>query len=152
MLAIHAPALLRAAWAVGAGQADAQAVQGVLWLGLWSGFFLLKLCDPPWLRFRTDKRSLVAVAMALVLMHANPLGLRPDGTPNDQLPAATMLLVIGLERVQQGARTLAASWAAAVLVPDTPLAPSLGIVCARPHAALFHTVIRPRSPPCHSPS
>jgi hypothetical protein len=110
LLAVHAPAVARAWCTLISGHATAGQMEGCAWLTLSTLFFILKLVRIPWLEFRADRRSALALAVAILLLHAGPLGLRRPDSPAAEMPAATLILVITLDSVQrQLARVLRTS-------------------------------------------
>lgn len=58
-------------------------------------FFVLKLIDIRWLRFRTDRRSVAALTLIVALLHVQAIGLAEDGARVPQvLGMATALLFL----------------------------------------------------------
>lgn len=150
MLVLHAPAAL-SAWAnLLTIQSNGRTLAGCAWLTASMVLFVAKLADVPALRFATDRRSLTALILAVVLLHANLLVVVTD-LPQplaDSLPlAASTLLAGALVQVQQALRGLlfgapAARLARAVRVLGLRLAanpPARPALCAR--------VLAPRPPP-----
>jgi hypothetical protein len=100
MLAGHARAV-GLAWAgvASSGPVGSDLLRPVI-LTLASLFFLLKLLDVSWLRFRTDRRGIAALALIVALLHLQTVGLATD---NQLLPQilATASAVLFLEPVQR---------------------------------------------------
>lgn len=116
MLVCHIPALI-ASWR-GLLQAEIVAEQlgGSLLLTASVIFFVLKLRGARFLEFNTDRRSLLAVTVAVGLLHADAIGTRLDFEPVPaQMPvAASTLFVAGLSRVQSVANNILSRGAMAV--------------------------------------
>jgi hypothetical protein len=100
LLALHAPALLKTWAALLGGDRRAAVLEGCIWLSFSLAFFTLKIADVPWLAFRTDRRSLTVLLLALVLMHAGPIGVRGSNAAGGEMPAAMLLLAACADRVQ----------------------------------------------------
>ena len=102
MALLHAPALA-ASWKrfVQSGL-DWGLLGGCLGLGAAMLFFVLKLWGVRFLRFRTDRRSLAVMAVAVALLHADAIGARLGLAvmPKELPVAGTTLLALGLTRVQ----------------------------------------------------
>ena len=103
MLLVHAPALLRSWRGLFGTEGNEAAIVGCVWLTLATLFFVLKVAGVPWLRFRTGRRSRLAILVAILLIHCGPLGVHLDGVlnPGDAPLLSTLLLAAGLDRVQQ---------------------------------------------------
>jgi hypothetical protein len=103
LLVVHAPALLRA-WrgVVGSHPSEGQIIAAA-WLSTAVAFFVLKLAGVSWLRFGTDRRSRIALVMAILLIHCAPLGVCLDGVlaPSDVPLVSTLLLAAGLDGAQR---------------------------------------------------
>jgi hypothetical protein len=100
LLALHAPGLIKTWTALLGGDLSAPVVEGCFGLSLSFVFFVLKIAGVSWLAFRTDRRSLTVLAVALVLMHAGPIGVRDSADRGGEMPAAILLLAICSDRVQ----------------------------------------------------
>lgn len=135
MLVIHAPALLKAWKALFAGQSAAGVLEGCLWLSLSALFFVLQACCGGRLRFRRSARALVVLCLALVLLHAGPLGLRVGDTPRAEMPAAAVLLLAGLECVQDAVLSALRTGWRGLLVP-----------CDRTRRCVSAVAVQPRDP------
>jgi hypothetical protein len=103
MLAIHVPACIRTWQAVAQPASNEAQFGAAVWLIGAVVFFVLKLLGVSWLRFQTDRRSLCAISLAVLLIHAGPIGFRlPDAmVPGNTPLLGTMLLMAGLGCVQQ---------------------------------------------------
>lgn len=99
MLLAHARAVASAWASIGAGDAGIDPARPVI-LTLAALFFVLKFIDVVWLRFRTDRRSIASLAMIVLLLHAQSIGIASD---KDLLPQmlATASAVLFLEPVQR---------------------------------------------------
>lgn len=108
MLACHVPALITTWVAVLRGGIDVGQLGGFLLLNASVAFFVLKVRGVGFLEFRTDRRSLVAVTVAVALMHADAIGTRLDyqAVPAEIPVAASTLFAAGLTRVQSAMRGL----------------------------------------------
>jgi hypothetical protein len=107
MLAGHAPALARRIAAMLA-HGDVGAHLGTtIALAAATVFFLLKCCDVPWLRLRTDLRACCALLVLVGLMHADVI-VRSAGdgleTPQALLAggSAGLLTVVALHAATRG--------------------------------------------------
>lgn len=106
MVVLHVPSLI-ASWRVFVQSGlDPGELGGCLGLSASMLFFVLKLRGVACLRFRIDRRSLVAISVAIVLMHADAIGIHLGcaGVPKEVPIAGTTLLAVGLTRVQRGVR------------------------------------------------
>ena len=63
-------------------------------------FFVLKLLNVRWLRFRTDRRSLIALCLVLALVHSASLGFTSTGEFAPQL-LATVTAAFFLDPIQR---------------------------------------------------
>jgi len=100
MLLAHAKAVA-AAWAA-FSPTDLAGMDLVRPIGLTlaSVFFVLKLFDVSWLRFRTDRRALAALGLIVALLHLQTVGLAAGGHIVPQV-LATASAVLFLEPVQR---------------------------------------------------
>jgi hypothetical protein len=82
------------------GGFDPRGLGGLATLSLAMVFFALKIVDVPWLRLRTDHRSLVAMGLVVALLHVDVI--RPDtavaNVPEYTTLVASTLLVAGALR------------------------------------------------------
>lgn len=97
----HGPGLV-GAWErwIGGGF-DPRGLGGLVTLSLAMVFFALKIVDVPWLRLRTDRRSLVAMGLVVALLHVDVI--RPDAVVANipeytTLMASTLLAAGALRR------------------------------------------------------
>jgi hypothetical protein len=106
LAAVHAPALI-ASWNACLHEGlNAARGGGCLALSATMVFFFLKLWNVEFLRFDTSPKSLVLIAVAVVLMHGNAIerGLGGAVVSKDAPIAATSTLMsLGLRRVQRAA-------------------------------------------------
>ncbi len=86
----HAPALISAWRSLVAGGFAAESFGGCVLLTLSMLFFALKLRDVPYLRFRTDRRSCVALCIVVALLHTD--AIVSDDNPT-VIPECTALVV-----------------------------------------------------------
>ncbi len=86
----HAPALIGAWRSLAESGFAVEPFGGCIILTLSMLFFALKLRDVPCLRFRTDRRSWIALCMVVALLHTN--AILPDGDPTIA-PQCTTLVV-----------------------------------------------------------
>ena len=102
MLAVHIPAVLKSL--VGQSGPVSPEHNFVAFVGLLLAcvFFVLKFLDLPWLRFKTDRRSLFTLALTVALVHVNLM--RPSGDvladPVQPLVIAHVLMVTNLAGVR----------------------------------------------------
>jgi len=103
MLAVHIPVLLRCLWGQSSLASQDQNIIAVVGLLLACVFFVLKILDLPWLRFKTDRRSLFALALAVALVHVNLMRYSGDvlADPVQPLVIANILMVTNLARVRR---------------------------------------------------
>jgi len=103
ILLAHAPIILKSIATILAGNINSLDPAGSVSLLLASLLFVLKIVDVPWLRFKTDRRSCCALALAVVLLHVN--ALCPDqGEIIAEPPVllmANMLMVGSVSSVRQ---------------------------------------------------
>jgi hypothetical protein len=151
MLGGHAKATL-AAW-ISLVSGDAADPARVVGLSLAIGFFALKVIDVAWLRFRTDRRSLVALSLIVALLHAESLGFASTGEFAPQL-LATVSAAMLLEPVQRRwgrlREALFAESADSAIVhgPRLSQVDLLSIFTAkRPQWVLIRSASPPRAPP-----
>jgi hypothetical protein len=107
MVLAHIPALKASVELFIQSGLDPSRLGSLLGLTATTLFFILKLFDLPFLRFRTDRRFLVTVGLAVLLMHADALGacLNCENVPKELPVAATTLFAAGLARVQSAIET-----------------------------------------------
>ena len=152
MLLCHVPALAASAYRLCDADSATGSAGGFASLCAAMIFFALKFCQLPALRFNTDRRSVLALTVAVALLHADAIGSRLGATSvPEALPiAATTLLVAGMTRVQQAANDLNSrvarksdrdrqfAWTGLLVTPN-PLSP---------HAELcLACLFIPRAPP-----
>ena len=106
MLAVHIPALLRCLWGQSSPTSQDPNIIAVVGLLLACVFFVLKILDLPWLRFKTDRRSLLTLALAVALVHVNLMRYSADvlADPVQSLVIANMLMVTNLASVRRAMR------------------------------------------------
>lgn len=95
MVAAHAPACWGAWRSLLAAGSDGSRLGACLALTLAIAFFALKVLDVAWLRFRTDRRSVVALLVIVAVLHVDLI--RSDNAPpllaeSTALVATTWLL------------------------------------------------------------
>lgn len=152
MAAVHLPGLVTAWWAVIERGVGSGHLGGCVYLTLSMLFFGLKLADVAWLRFRADRRSVVAFCVVIGLLHCDVL--RHDSDPQ-RLPAyvalaASTCLLSALLPV----RRLVGSMAQHISAGPSRLnhlarsADSVWLDAFRPHCwTLILRLIPPRAPP-----
>lgn len=108
LLIIHAPALVVAWLLFLDGGTESIRLSSFLGLNLATLFFVLKIRGVRLLELQTDRRSLLAIAVAVGLMHAQAVGARLQyvAVPQDVSVAAGVLFITGLARVQRALETL----------------------------------------------
>jgi hypothetical protein len=125
MLAVHVPACVRVWQRILEPHATAAQIGAGVWLAAAIVFFVLKLIGLPSLRFATDQRSLCAIALAILLIHAGPLGLHsPEAVVPGNAPlVGSLLLMLGLSAVQKILNGLNGkrSWKQLVLFSGKPV-------------------------------
>ncbi len=106
MLAVHIPVLLRCLWGQSSPASQDPNIIAVVGLLLACVFFVLKILDLPWLRFKTDCRSLLTLALAVALVHVNLMRYSADvlADPVQSLVIANMLMVTNLDSVRRAMR------------------------------------------------
>lgn len=151
MLAGHARAVV-AAWI---GAAEGVDPVRIIILSLATLFFALKLADVAWLRFRTNARSIAALALIVALLHLNTVGI----AGGEMIPQvlATASAVLFLEPVQRrfdlAFERVAALFDAGATNHDSSRALRLletltELVRRTPQWRIAHTATPPRAPPC----
>jgi hypothetical protein len=103
MLAGHIPALLKCVWAQSSPLSQDRNIVTVVGLLLACVFFVLKILDLPSLRFKTDRRSLFALALAVALVHINLLRYSHDvlADPAQPIVIASILMGTNLASVRE---------------------------------------------------
>ncbi len=151
MLGGHAKATL-AAWVALLWGSASDPVR-VVGLSLAIAFFALKVLDVAWLRFRTDRRSLVALSLIVALLHAESMGFSSTGEFAPQL-LATVSAAMLLEPVQRRWGRLREALFAesmgspAVHGPILSQVDLLSLFAARtPQWVLIRSASPPRAPP-----
>lgn len=106
MLLVHMPALVTSGTRLFQDVADPAHWASFALLSVTNAFFILKIRDVRFLQFNTGQASVAIIVAAVVLIHANAVGMRLDWADGpDGLPiAASMLLATGLTRVQDAMR------------------------------------------------
>ena len=150
LTALHAPALITFWRVLLLHGTDAVPLGSFLSLNLAALFFALKICGVQLLQFDTDRRSRIAVMVAVALMHAGVIDRQLGGVMQipPTLPAAAgVLLTSGMPRVRRLIeRVLALPTQAARRRPNWALGGLVLAVCAR--AAGPRALARsPRGPP-----
>ncbi len=102
MLTVHVPPLLRCLWGQSSPVSQDHDIVAVVGLLLACVFFVLKTLDLPWLRFKTDRRSLITLALAVALVHVNLMRYSGDvlADPVQPLVIANILVVTNLASVR----------------------------------------------------
>lgn len=102
MLCIHLPPLYKV-WrsALNWRSNELQGI-GCAWLTLAVVFFILKLLGVRWLRFQTDRRSIVTAILAVALMHSRSVGVHAHGVvlPGDIPILSTVIFASSLRSIQ----------------------------------------------------
>jgi hypothetical protein len=108
LLIIHAPALILAWLLFVDGGTESIRLSSFLGLNLATLFFVLKIRGVRLLELQTDRRSLLAIAVAVGLMHAHAVGARLQyvAVPQDVSVAAGVLFATGFARLQRVLGTL----------------------------------------------
>lgn len=73
MLLLHVPTLARYLWATPNKVADSGDYAAIIGLALAFTLFVLKILDVRWLRFKTDRRAVFALVLAVTLAHVSLL-------------------------------------------------------------------------------
>ncbi len=103
MAASHLPGLVGSCRTLVGGDLSFDALRGCFLLTAATAFFVLKICDVAFLRFHTDRRSTVAIVLAIAFLH---LGVVAPGAQISILPeyesvVATALLAGCMVRVRR---------------------------------------------------
>jgi hypothetical protein len=146
---VHAPALISAWHAAVITNSDPSRLDTCLWLTLSTVFFALKAWDVECLRFNTSRRSLVAITVAVGLLHAEAIGERMSAPalPPEVPIVATAFLASGLKAVQRAGEACVSSRPRrAAALPQTG---DVALVAAfSPHRRILISRSRiPRAPP-----
>ncbi len=106
MIAVHVPVLLKCLWGQSGPPSQDCNIIAVVGLLLACVFFVLKILDLPWLRFKTDRRSLFALALSVALVHVNLMRYSGDvlADPVQSLVIANILMVTNLAGVRRAIR------------------------------------------------
>ena len=101
MLFAHAPALISAWRCCLAEGLQLDMLGGCVVLTASMVFFVLKLRDIGWLRFRTDRRSLLALGLVVALIHLDCLqpGLRTEVASKCAVVLVTTAIVVAIPRM-----------------------------------------------------
>ena len=102
MLAVHVPAVLKCLWGQSGPVSQEHNIVAGVGLLLACVFFVLKILDLPWLRFKTDRRSLFTLALTVALVHVNLMRYSGDvrADPVQPLVIAHILMVTNLASAQ----------------------------------------------------
>ncbi|MCH8851263.1 MAG: hypothetical protein IID41_01265 [Planctomycetes bacterium] len=152
MLAVHTPAVLRCLWGQSSQASQDHNIIAFVGLLLACVFFVLKVLDLPWLRFKTDRRSLVTLALAMALAHANLMRYSGDviADPVQPLVIAHILMVTNLVSVRRALRRTLARLGRAEHTTKAELAHTANTIATTdrllPQFSLFAPTI-PRAPP-----
>lgn len=115
MLLVHLPALLKGWSAIALDGGTSVRTASFVALNLSALLFVLKTAGVRWLDFATDRRSLVALTLAIGLLHVNLApGAEALALPQAPHAAAGVILIVGLVPVQRLARRLLAGGRLAV--------------------------------------
>ena len=106
MFAGHIPALLKCLGAQSSPVSPDHNIVAAVGLLLACVFFVLKILDLSWLRFKTDRRSLLTLALAVALVHVNLMRYSGDvlADPVQPLVIANILMVTNLASVRGAMR------------------------------------------------
>ena len=152
MLAVHVPVLLRCLWGRSSAVSQDHNIVALAGLLLACVFFVLKILDLPWLRFKTDRRSLVTLALAMALVHANLMRYSGDviADPVQPLVIAHILMVTNLVSVRRALRRTLARLGRAEHTTKAELAHTANTIATTnrllPQFSPFAPTI-PRAPP-----
>ena len=154
MLAVHIPALLRCLWGQSSpvSQDHNIVIVAVVGLLLACVFFVLKILDLPWLRFKTDRRSLFTLALSVALVHVNLMRYSGDvlADPVQPLVIANILMVTNLASVRRAMRRALARLRRpehATKVKAAPTEYAIPTIDRLPPQFSFFTPTIPRAPP-----
>ena len=152
MAAIHTPALVSSFWALTDGGPNPGRLGGFLALALAMLFFISKIRGVRALEFATHRRSVLTIAIAVVLIHADAIGtyLQLQQVPATVPVAATTLLATGLTSVQEAVGS-ALSGTERTSKRPRRLTPALGAawfgLFGRHRLTLVACLCAPRAPP-----
>ena len=152
MAVIHAPALVSSLWALTDSGPDPGRLGAFLAPALAMLFFISKIRGVKALEFATHRRSVLTIAIAVVLIHADAIGtyLQLQQVPATVPVAATTLLAAGLTSVQE-AVVAALSGTRRTSKRPRRLTPALGAAWfgffGRHRATLVACLCAPRAPP-----
>lgn len=106
MAIVHAPALVGLWHALISEGAGSIRLSSFLGLNLATVLFVLKVWGVRLLEFEADRRSLIAITLAVALMHGNVIGAWSSciAVPQEVPIAASILFASGLSRVQRALR------------------------------------------------
>ncbi len=155
MLAVHIPAVLKCLWGQASQVSQDHNIVAVVGLLLACVFFVLKILDLPWLRFKTDRRSLFSLALSVALVHVNLMHYAGDvsADPVRPLVVANMLMVANLVSVRGAMRRALARLRLAgdtTTVEATPSRPTTPTDDRVPPQFSFFAPAIPRAPPLYS--
>jgi len=106
MAIVHAPVLVELWHVLISEGAGSIRLSSFLGLNLATVFFALKIWGVRLLEFETNRRSLIAITLAVALMHGNVVGAWSSyiAVPQEAPIAASVLLMSGLSRLQRALR------------------------------------------------
>jgi hypothetical protein len=152
MALAHAPALLGAWRSLFESGFGLERLGGCFVLTLSMLFFALKLRDVACLRFRTDRRSCIALCIIVALLHTNTI--LPDTNPTIIPECTTLVLTTWLTSQMPLTRRVLVAIPARVAAslrrrdPVTPSTETIWLDAFRPHCfALVLRVFGLRAPP-----
>jgi hypothetical protein len=128
MLLVHLPALVGGWGRILADQATDLRLTGFILLNISTILFVLKLGNVRWLRFGSDRRSIISLTVAVALLHVN-VGADAGSAaalPQEHQAAAAVLLLASLAPVQRFFRGDArrpsgsAAWTLIGILPADP--------------------------------
>ena len=115
-------------------------------------FFVLKILDLPWLRFKTDRRSLFTLALSVALVHVNLMRYSGDvlADPVQPLVIANILMATNLASVRGAMRRALARLRRpeyTTKVEATPTGRTIPTADRLPPQFSFFSPTIPRAPP-----
>ncbi len=152
MLAGHVPAVLKCLWSQSDPVSQEHNIVAGVGLLLACVFFVLKILDLPWLRFKTDRRSLFTLAMTVALVHVSLMRYSGDvrADPVQPLVIAHILMVTNLASVRGIMRRALARLRRpdhATKVEPAPPGRTIPTVCRLLPQFSFSAPTIPRAPP-----
>jgi hypothetical protein len=154
LIAVHVPAFIGVARSA-ASSPEGGGLLSLTALGLTIGFFALKLADVHWLRFRARRGSMLAFALACVLVHHEAAASVAAGPALEAAPALASMagLLECIRRVRRHLPQLWSRWLAALhRLHELPPHARIAIACASPALGGFRGLGAPlarcpRAPP-----